>query len=868
MSVETFGVEWKRGELAEAAAREAGLTFKVAGSTGNQIPFHDMPEFYRTVDAVLTSSISEAAQLPVMEAAAAGRLVIGTPVGHFPRKAYQGGGILAPIEADKFKVFAAETLRYYKEHPSAYVDKCHVIQDAARAFDWQHSIGEWVELIETARAATQPSLFQRPESPARVAGSVSGRNANEPMPLGASDEQIWLSRWQQSRSFRDSDNEDEFVKAGLEAFRIRPHRAEPLHDLARYYLGKSRGDIAIVYADAGMSLPVPAEDRLGVEPEIYRSGLKEAFTIAASYSRDPAEKERGRAICNWLSLTREAPNAPRGLARHNYNWYAEAASSLMQSIQFHPVSVAAPAGFKPGNISIARTGDGFVALIRAVNYDLLDNGYFDRHGDTSFRQRTLLVQLDSDLKIVSSAEVFPPEDLPPPQHTDSLGFEDPRPIIWRGGLWCVSSVRQLNPEGRAEMVLARIDQSPQGRPILTDWRVLPSGMPLQWEKNWMPQVVDHELRFVYSLDPIRVLSESGETLFQETPVIAVENFRGGSQAIPFDGGWLMIIHEWQVVGTRRHYFHRFVWLDENNRLRRLSRRFFFRRIASEFAAGLAWHASGDRLVISFGTDDHDPALAVVDAREVRTSLLEIARHRRASEQACALGRSAWDAVVKTNLPGFAVQTEGITGRASPAEFKFAADWVSRHAPVWAQMIERLRPTRILEIGSFEGRSTCFFVEHCSRNGPVKIYCIDTWRGGLEHDPGEMPEVEHRFEHNVRIASERAASIVEVKKMKGQSLQILSELIALKEHPFDLIYIDGSHQAPDVLTDSILAFHLLRVGGTMIFDDYLWSMEADGKQDPLNMPKPAIDAFINLFQRKLKVIVDLPIYQLHVEKLAP
>jgi hypothetical protein len=152
MSVTTYGIEWKRGELAEAAAREAGLEFRVAGSTGNQTSFHDMPEFYRTVDAVLTSSISEAAQLPVMEAAAAGRLVIGTPVGHFPRRAYEGGGILAPIEAGKFKAFAVKTLCYYKDNPTAYQEKCHAIQEAARKFDWEYVIDEWVELIEAAMA--------------------------------------------------------------------------------------------------------------------------------------------------------------------------------------------------------------------------------------------------------------------------------------------------------------------------------------------------------------------------------------------------------------------------------------------------------------------------------------------------------------------------------------------------------------------------------------------------------------------------------------------------------------------------------------------------------------------------------------------
>lgn len=152
MRVKTFGVEWKRGELAEAAAREAGLAFKVAGSTANQISFHDMPDFYRSVDAVLMSSISEGAGLPVMEAAAAGKLVIGTPVGHFPRKAYEGGGIIAPIEADRFKAFAATTLRYYRDNRAAYVDKCRSIQAAARQFDWQHSLADWVELIEVAIA--------------------------------------------------------------------------------------------------------------------------------------------------------------------------------------------------------------------------------------------------------------------------------------------------------------------------------------------------------------------------------------------------------------------------------------------------------------------------------------------------------------------------------------------------------------------------------------------------------------------------------------------------------------------------------------------------------------------------------------------
>jgi len=198
MSTKTYGVEWKRGELAEAAAREAGLSFKIAGSTASQISFHEMPEFYRSVDAVLTTSLSESGPLTVTEAAAAGRLVIGTPVGHFPGRAYQGGGILAPVEAEKFKTFVAETLRYYRENPNAFVDKCRRIQESARQYDWQYMIDPWIELIESAREV-EPKARARPISDSthsklmRTLWRAEDPYGDPPRASGAADLQGWNS---------------------------------------------------------------------------------------------------------------------------------------------------------------------------------------------------------------------------------------------------------------------------------------------------------------------------------------------------------------------------------------------------------------------------------------------------------------------------------------------------------------------------------------------------------------------------------------------------------------------------------------------------------------------------------------------------
>jgi glycosyltransferase involved in cell wall biosynthesis len=170
------GIEWKRGDIAEAAAREAGLEFKVAGWTGSQIPIHDMPEFYKSVDAILVSSVTEGAQMPVREGAAAGRLVISTPVGDAPLRAAQGICILAPIESHKYKKFVADTLRYCKENPAAFTEMCRKTQEAARKLDWEYMIDDWVELIEEAKAhaVQSPKAQNIPEDDPTEKSSTNG----------------------------------------------------------------------------------------------------------------------------------------------------------------------------------------------------------------------------------------------------------------------------------------------------------------------------------------------------------------------------------------------------------------------------------------------------------------------------------------------------------------------------------------------------------------------------------------------------------------------------------------------------------------------------------------------------------------------
>jgi tetratricopeptide (TPR) repeat protein len=637
------GLEIKRGEIAEAAVREAGLAFKVAGSTANQISFHDMPDFYKSIDAVLISSVTEGAQLPVKEGAAAGRLVISTPVGDFPLRASQGVGTVAPIESHKYTKFVADTLKFYRENPAAFVEMCRKIQTAARQLDWQHMISDWIELIETAKAypLELARIHQAAGRYAEAAALFAGRAERS-----GDAEEKWYARWQHARCMRELGNEQGFVRMALQAFRERPHRAEPLQDLANYYLETQRAGPAAFYAEAALAIPKPEEDKLAVDQGFYEFGARHLFTVAASWADDPELKERGRKVCDWLALSRDVPGYIRFPARYNSGWYAVSAATLLPSLQFYPLSVVAPDGFHAANVAICRHGDGFAVTTRAVNYILSPDGYHNtKDADQPYRSRVLLLRLDCELSTTASVEADLPQDLPM-QSSAALGFEDPRPFVWRDQLWCVAATRQLNEEARAEMVLARIDESQPGRCALTDWRVLASGLPVRWEKNWMPQVVGDELRFVCTVDPTRVLTEAGIVLRDDAAAVAAEDFRGGSQAVPFDDGWLMVIHQAEVVNHKRRYLHRFIWLDGDNIFRRLSRPFYLRQVGYEFVAGMAWHSDGIRMVISFSVHDAEPHLAVVAATDIRAALLDIDDHKGASDEAVAAGRAALEALTR------------------------------------------------------------------------------------------------------------------------------------------------------------------------------------------------------------------------------
>lgn len=208
-----------------------------------------------------------------------------------------------------------------------------------------------------------------------------------------------------------------------------------------------------------------------------------------------------------------------------------------------------------------------------------------------------------------------------------------------------------------------------------------------------------------------------------------------------------------------------------------------------------------------------------------------------------------------------------------SEYQFTNTWFHTTAKTtWDQLLPTLSPTKILEVGSYEGASTCYLIDNLANTKSIEVHCVDSWEGGIEHQQGgsaisDMGQVECRFLNNTKIAISNSIHEVNLHVHKGFSDKQLAKIYIEKEQSyFDLIYIDGSHQAPDVLCDAILGFKLLKKNGVIIFDDYLWQEQLSYGIDPIRSPKIAIDSFTNIFCRQIRII-QAPLYQLYIQKIS-
>ena len=67
--------------------------------------------------------------------------------------------------------------------------------------------------------------------------------------------------------------------------------------------------------------------------------------------------------------------------------------------------------------------------------------------------------------------------------------------------------------------------------------------------------------------------------------------------------------------------------------------------------------------------------------------------------------------------------------------------------------------------------------------------------------------------------------------------------------FDIIYVDGDHTRAGTLMDSLMCWPILREGGVLIWDDYLWGQELPAA----DRPQEAVDWFLVQHAKNIEVL---------------
>jgi len=177
--------------------------------------------------------------------------------------------------------------------------------------------------------------------------------------------------------------------------------------------------------------------------------------------------------------------------------------------------------------------------------------------------------------------------------------------------------------------------------------------------------------------------------------------------------------------------------------------------------------------------------------------------------------------------------------------KYIHDWFDCNIPMFDRFLnvyKNKNTINFLEIGSFEGRSTCWLLDNILTSSSSTITCIDSWKGGWEHQILAMSEVESNFINNTK---EYANKVIPIKSTSYNALLSIQNNIEY----YDFVYIDGGHTMKDVLQDAILSFPLIKKGGIIAFDDYQWEL-----QQPVHLrPEQGINAFVAAYSTELSTL---------------
>ena len=151
-------------------------------------------------------------------------------------------------------------------------------------------------------------------------------------------------------------------------------------------------------------------------------------------------------------------------------------------------------------------------------------------------------------------------------------------------------------------------------------------------------------------------------------------------------------------------------------------------------------------------------------------------------------------------------------------YQFTRKWfIYRNLTSWSTFFPARfpadKPVKMLQIGVFEGMDLVWCFQNILKHPKSHVMAVDPWAATTKLDAEKMKAVMRRAHHNLRPYQDKLTMSC------TESQRILPCLLPQEANSYDLIVIDGDHNAAPVLADAKNALKLAKPGGWLVFDDY-------------------------------------------------
>jgi hypothetical protein len=276
------------------------------------------------------------------------------------------------------------------------------------------------------------------------------------------------------------------------------------------------------------------------------------------------------------------------------------------------------------NPSVLIYQDKILVNLRNVNYTLYHAelnrfehmwgplSYIHPENDMHLRTTNYIAELDDNLNVIYYSKVDTSNfDTYQPQW-DFVGLEDVRLVEWNNKLYGIGVRRDLDTKGTGRMEISELKISDSQVKEVFRYRI-PGPLPDDeyCMKNCTP-ILDKPFHLLKWTNPTCLMkfdiSGKDTEVFETSPYVSVKNdMRGGSQVIPFNDGYLTLVHETDLYNSEQGrknatYRHRFVYWDKDFKLQKMSKLFSFLNMKIEFCCGMVEH--NQNMLITFGAQDN------------------------------------------------------------------------------------------------------------------------------------------------------------------------------------------------------------------------------------------------------------------------